>query len=701
MLYRALTIVACLPALWGGIANAAHPAQRLSWDEAYARADAKLAELTAEEKAMFMRGYSTFYFYGVPQKGIPFLYLSDATQGVHIRRNLPDTTLVRQLDRSTQFPCPIMLAATFDPELSRRYAQAVGEECRAGGVEVLLGPGVNITNNAQNGRNYEYLGEDPCLASAHAAAYVDGMLSTGTMPCVKHFICNETQFYQRRSNSVVDERAIHEIYMPAFKAAIDAGCPYVMTAYNMVNGIYAGQNPYLINGLLRHELGFRGSVMSDWRSVYDPFMVVASGQNTVMPGNAKERAALDKAVAAGAITEAQIEAMIRPVLAVGYAFGLYDREKYVTALLDRFGDHAKVASEVASEGVVLLRNNGVLPIASGRKVLLAGKYLDVNPRSNNISSSSADVEGYDYLTLAQAMRREFGEALTVSAEPTDEELRQADVVVAVAGTTDVESFERPFALPKAEEAFLRRAVAANANTVVLMLTGSGVRMTGWNDRAAAVVYGWYPGQNGMAAVAAVLAGRVNPSGKLPLTIEREWADSPCHSWMPEGAEFYNSALRAYNEALIAPYDINYTGSVLVGYRWYEAKGITPLYAFGHGLSYTRFALSRPTVGLDGDKVRVSVEVANVGGRDGAEVVQVYVGEDRPAVVRPVKELKAFQKVRLAKGERKAVELLFDKSELSYWDDTRHCWRLDPGAYTVAIGTSSADIAYTLPLTIKP
>ena len=258
--------------------------QVVAWDEAYRQADARIAQLTLDEKISFMRGYSSFFFYGVPEKGMPYIYLSDATQGVHMRDNLSDPTMVRQLERSTAFPCPISLAATFNPSLAYRYAEAVGEECRAGGIEVLLGPGMNIYRNSQNGRNFEYMGEDPLLASAMVAEYVKGMQSTGTVACLKHFICNETEFYRRRSNSIVDERALHELYLPPFKAGIDAGVGYVMTSYNRLNGEWAGQNADLIRRILRGELGFRGCVMSDWSSVNDTEKVVKSGQNVEMPG---------------------------------------------------------------------------------------------------------------------------------------------------------------------------------------------------------------------------------------------------------------------------------------------------------------------------------------------------------------------------------------------------------------------------------
>jgi beta-glucosidase len=701
MINKFLKCLVCLSALFGSTPVFAE--QILDWDAAYALADAKMKELSLSEKLQFTRGYSNFYFFGLPEKGIPPLYLSDATQGVHIRTNLPDTTLVKQLKRSTAFPCPIMLTATFNPTLAWQYAEAVGEECRAGGIEVLLGPGVNITKNSQCGRNFEYMGEDPFLSGVIASNYVKGIQSTGTAACLKHFICNETEFYRRRSNSVVDERALHEIYMVPFKAGIDAGAAYVMTAYNKVNGEWAGQSDFVIKDLLRGELGFKGSVMSDWTSVYDTEKMVKSGQNTEMPGRKTMIQDVIKLMQQGKLSEADIDAMIRPVLATGYAFGLYDREKYKPELLNNLGNHVRVASDVAAEGVVLLKNSGILPLQQGKKVLLTGKWLDCDPRASVLHhpSASAEVEGYDHVSLKDALGNLLGNNLSVIENPTDDELKSADVVILSAGTIDVESFERPFALPGSEEAFIKRAVTNNPNTVILVFSGSGIRMTGWNDDAAAVIYGWYPGQCGMTAIADILTGSVNPSGKLPLTIEREFKDSPAKNTMPQGAQFYNLSPRCYNEALITPYDINYEESVLVGYRWYDKKGIKPLYPFGHGLSYTTFQLTKPTVKIDKNgKIKLTVTIKNTGNMAGAEVVQIYTGEDTPTVLRPTKELKAFDKVKLAPGEKKVITFELNKQQLAFWNDKTHAWQVNPGNYTLSIGTSAADIAHQLPITIK-
>ena len=294
-----------------------HAQQCMTWDEAYRRADSLAARLTLDEKISMMRGYDKFFLPGVPDKGMPYIFTSDATQGLRLNLNLPDPTMIRQIDRSTAFPSPIMLAATFSPEMAYEYARAVGEECRASGVEVLLGPGMNIYRNSQCSRNFEYLGEDPYLAARMVERYVEGMQSTGTLACLKHFLANNTEWYRRRSNSIVDERAIHEIYTPAFVAGIEAGAATVMTAYNRLNGEWCGQSEYVINDLLRGEFGFRGLVMSDWRSIYDWGKVVASGLNVDMPG--EDYFYLDGdirgRVERGEFSESDIDRMIRPTIA--------------------------------------------------------------------------------------------------------------------------------------------------------------------------------------------------------------------------------------------------------------------------------------------------------------------------------------------------------------------------------------------------
>lgn len=665
------------------------------WEKSYTWADAKIKELTLDEKLDMTVGYEEFFFPGFPEKGIPYLYLSDATKGVHLRPELRDTVHIRQLCRSTAFPAPIMLAATFNPQLSYEYGKAVGEECRAGGVELLLGPGVNLARNSQCGRNYEYLGEDPYMVGKMAAAYIRGLQSTGTAGCIKHFIGNETEFYRRRTNSVIDERTLHEIYMRPFKDGIEAGVAFIMTSYNKLNGEWTGESRHVIDTLIRRDLGFRGCVVSDWRSVYDNAKVVKSGQNSIMPGSRKIRDEIASLVRNGKLTEADIDSMIRPTLATCHAFGLYDREKYLPELLRKFPEHGRVSMKTAEEGVVLLKNNGLLPISDfqKKKILITGNYLD---KDFNWVWASADVKGYDQVTWRLALEKEFGNDVEFIDKPTDAQIKDADIVIVSTGTVDREAYERPFNLPDAENKRLTRITGLNPNTVVVAFSGSGIRLTDFADKAAAIVYGWYPGQNGMEAVAGVLTGRINPSGKLPMTIEKDFNDSPARNTMPEGAKFYT---RLVNEAMITPYDVNYNEGVLMGYRWYDTKGVAPLFPFGHGLTYTEWSIARPTVKVKDGNIYVRSKLCNTGKRPGAQVVQIYVSEKNPSVIRPVRELKATEKIFLHPSENRTFEISVPLEELGFYDPETRGWKLNQGEYTISIGTSSRDIAHEVDINI--
>ena len=679
---------------------------RMRWNEALIKADSLIARLSLEEKAAMTHGYNKFFLPGAPEKGIPYVYTADASCGVRINKSLPNPDMIVLPEKTTQFPATIALAASFDTDLAYEYARAIGEECRMSGAEILLGPGMNIYRNSQCGRNFEYLGEDPYLAARMVEQYVKGIQSTGTMACLKHFLCNNTEFYRRRSNSIVDERAIMEIYTPAFKAGIDAGAGSVMTAYNQVNGEWAGESKYVITDLLRGQLGFNGLVMTDWRSVYDWKKVVRSGQNVEMPGEKyffitdDVMSLLEK----GEITEKEVEDMIRPQVAACIMFGLYDRilsgNKYEPEMAEKLPEHADIAYRTAAEGTVLLSNNGILPLGTDRRILLTGRWAEKVPNGGG----AAKVKGYDLVTLGEALRRHFGNNVSYIEKPTAEDLASADAVICATGTYDAEAAERPFAMEKRDEALVRLAVESNPNTVVVVNSGSGIDMSAWSEKAAAIIYGWYPGQNGSLALADIIVGKVNPSGKLPMTIERSFADSPACNTVPKGASI-KKAKGNPNEFFFSVYDVNYDESVLVGYRWYETKGLKPLYPFGYGLSYTTFSLDSPKV-LSRGKVKtltaektlkIAIEVRNTGEREGSEVVQLYVSEKNPTVLRPHKELKDFRRVTLAPGEKKVVVFELDRNALAFWNDKTHSWHVNPGEYVVSLGTSSADIAAELPI----
>ena len=683
----------------------------MSYEQAEAKANEILKSLTLEEKLSMTQGHNRFFFPGVPEKGLPYIYTTDASMGVKNKQHLHDAGEVILAERTTQFPAFIMLAATFNPDLAYKYGHAVGEEARMAGAGVILGPGMNIYRNARCGRNFEYLGEDPHLAASIIYDYVTGMQSTGTLACAKHFLGNQTEFYRRRSNSIIDERAIMEIYTPAFKAAIDAGVATVMTAYNQLNGEWAGESKYVITDLLRGTLGFKGMVMSDWNSIYNWKNVILSGQNLDMPGEdmfyiKKKPADL---VAEGVVTEKDIENMIRPTIATCIRWGLYDRynsgKQYDKSLEAKLPAHLEISYQTAAEGAVLLRNNGILPLATTKRVLVVGKWFDSVPHGGG----AARVTGYDHHPLRQVLTDAFGGNVKFVEKPTAAELKAAEVVLCVTGTYDSESTERPFEMEKKDEKLVRLAVESNPNTIVLVHSGSAINMTAWADKCAALLYGWYPGQNGLEAICDIIVGKVNPSGKLPMTIERDFADSPAVNSVPEGFNLAKAKGNP-NEKAFHPwtYDVHYDESVLVGYRWYEKKNLKTLFPFGYGLSYTTFELAKPKI-LSKGKVKtltdeaplkVAIEVNNTGAVAGAEVVQLYIAEKNPTVLRPNKELKAFSKVAVEPGKKAVVTFEVDKKMCSYWCDKNHAWTANAGEYEILIGTSSADIVAVLPFVVK-
>ena len=683
-------------------AFAAKKSDMMSWEEATLKANEVLATLSLEEKLEMTHGHNKFFLPGAPAKGLPHVFMVDASAGVRINHSLPVPEEVRHPEKTTQFPANISLASTFNPELAKAYGEAVGYETRMAGAGVLLGPGMNIYRSAQCGRNFEYLGEDPYLAARMVENYVVGMQGTGTMACLKHFLCNNTEFYRKLSNSIVDERAIMEIYTPAFKAGIDAGAGSVMTAYNQLNGEWCGQSKYVITDLLRGTLGFKGLVMTDWRSIYDWKKLVLSGQNVEMPGTPNEFYHINNIrdlMAKGELTEKNIEDMIRPMIATCIRFGLYERFKNgqpnEEALEEKFPRHEEISYQTAAEGAVLLKNNGILPLKQGKNVLLVGRWAKTAPQGGG----SSKVKGFNQVTSEQALLNSLRAKVTAIEKPNFIQLQNADVVIVATGTYDSEGTERPFQMEEEDEALVRMACAANKNVIVLVLSGSGIDMSAWNDKVSAIIYGWYPGQSGMQAIADIMVGKVNPSGKLPATIEKSFKDSPAYGMIPNGASL-RKAKGNPNELWFAPktYDVHYSESVLVGYRWYEAKNIEPLYPFGFGLSYTTFEFGKAKAAkqISADKpLKVTVRLENTGKMAGAEVVQLYVQENRPTVLRPKKELKAFKKVHLDAGDKTTVTFELNYSDLAFWNDKTHAWDVNKGIYTIHIGNSSANIAQTL------
>jgi beta-glucosidase len=680
----------------------------VSFDSADTKAERILATLTIDEKIEIIGGHNMFFVQGVEKYNIPRLYLSDATQGVHLRKDLDG-----QLEKSTAFPCPISLASTWNPDLARKYAASIGEECRAGDIAVLLGPGMNIYRTSQNGRNFEYFGEDPFLASRMIENYVVGVQSTGTIATLKHFVCNNTDFRRRTSNSIVDERTLHEIYLPAFKAGVDAGVMAVMTSYNQVNGEWAGQSEYVINQLLRKDLGFKWLIMSDWWSIWDPEKAIKSGQDLDMPGHDIEgedfvkgdpfvRSNAKRLLEEGKVTEADINRMAKTVIRESIAMGLDKRKVKDESYLSKFPEHLEVALQTSREAVVLLRNeNNILPInpESANNILLTGEFVEKIP----MGGGSAEVLGYDNVNMLTALSSEFGDKLKYVAQPSDEEIKNAEVVLLSIGTLDSEGWDRPFDLPDSTNNLVQKIAGLNKNVVVIVNSGSGVRMTDWNDKVSGIIYGWYPGQIGFKALAEIIAGKINPSGKLPISIEKDFKDSPGYPYIPANEGFYKDGKTDMDMSLPIN-NIIYDEGVFVGYRWYEAKKIEPLYHFGFGLSYTQFEYSNLKLSAEkinkGDKLIVEFTLKNTGKVAGAETAQLYVQDVEASVERPIKELKGFKKEFLQPGESQKITITLDINSFSFWDVNTHAWIAEPGEFVIHIGSSSGKTLLSAKLAIN-
>ncbi len=664
----------------------------ISFDIASAWADSIVNLMTLDEKISLIGGDRIFFTHAIPRLEIPAVMFADATQGVHLRSKWKEEFIYDEvLPKSTAFPCPLLLASSWNKDLAGEYAGAIGEECKAGGIPVLLGPGMNIYRISQCGRNFEYFGEDPFLAGEMIRNYVVGLQSKGTIATLKHFVTNNSDYFRRKSNTVVDERTLHEIYLPAFKAGIDAGAMAVMTSYNLVNGEWCGQSDYVINNLLREQLGFKWLVMTDWWSVYDGAKTIRSGQDLEMPSREATKNAREL-VLEDSVSENDIDRMTNSILRTFYAMDAFGREGD-KELLTKFEEHEAIALQTAREGIILLRNeNEILPLDDPSKnVLLTGDYMDIVA----VGGGAATVDGYNQVVLSETLKELYGENLKVVKEPLDEEVRSSDVVILNIGTFDSEGWDRPFDLPEELDQKIIRIANLNPNTIVVVNSGSGINMSKWNDKVAAILYAWYPGQNGALAIAEILTGEINPSGKLPISIEKDFKDSPGYGYIPEREELYTD-WNDKEEKFRDIHDVVYDEGIFVGYRWYEKKNIKPLYPFGFGLSYTSFEYAKLEVSKSkfhaDEKITVKFELRNTGSAMGSEIAQLYIKDVESSVERPLKELKGFEKVRLNPGENKKISIILSHKDFSFWSPELKAWTAEPGSFEILVGSSSEDIS---------
>ena len=667
----------------------------VSFNIARNKADSIVKLMSLQEKIEMIGGRDIFFTKGFEKYRIPPIRFSDATQGI----SLIDYT--DHLEKSVAFPAPIMLASTWNRELSHQYAKSIGEEARAGGITILLGPGLNIYRISQYGRNFEYFGEDPFLVSRMIENYIVGLQQTGTLATLKHFVANNSDFRRRTSNSIVGERALREIYMPGFEAGINAGAMGVMTAYNQVNGKYAAQSEYVVNEILRGDLGFKWLVVSDWLSIWNAEEALLSGLDLDMPGESEDgvyssddheeylRQEVGKLIESGKVTEADIDPMVINILTTIFANKMQEPSIKELNFLGNYDQHVKVALETAREGAVLLKNEDVLPIkpTGDQYIQVVGDRVD----SLAVGGGSAYVIGFDQMNLIDALRGQYGDAVRYSSAPTDEEIHNASMVIYTVDTYDSEGSDVPFDLKSRDNDEIKRLAQLNDKVTVIMYTGGGKNMSQWNNDVEAILYGWYPGQIGNQAIAEIVSGATNPSGKLPITMEKSFEDSPGYSYLPEGEELYDDF--EFDFDLDHPvHDIFYDEGVFVGYRWYEEKNIEPLYPFGFGLSYSEFKYDelwaiKANFNSEED-VLVKVSISNVSDIRGKEIIQLYVRDPECSVDRPKKELKGFRKVELAANETKVVVFRLTSRDFSFWDERSGSWKLEPGTFEIIAASSS-------------
>lgn len=649
------------------------------------QAAALVKQMTIDEKIMFISGYNDgFHTAPIERLGIPSIRMADGPQGV------------RNNTQSTLFPCCLAAAASWNPEAVTAMGEGLGQDSRARGVHILLGPGVNIFRSPLNGRNFEYMGEDPYLAARISVAYIKGIQSQGVMACIKHFALNNQEFDRHHVSSDADERTMNEIYFPTFRAAVEeAKVGSVMSSYNPVNSVHAAENPFLLRTTLRERWGFEGLVMSDWTSTYSSLGAVKNGLDLEMPkAFCFTPELLKPLLESGVITEADLDEKIQHILQTYIAFGFLGREQLDKNIPEDNPKSCQTAYNLAKEASVLLKNDGVLPIVLKKKanIVLMGPHADVIP----CGGGSGRVDPIHSATLADGLKglgkkypvKVLGAKDSKSVSASDiKAIEAAGAVVVAVGfdkTSEKENSDRSFNLPDAQDELIALAAAHSKKVIVVVFAGGGIDMSKWQDKVAAIVWGWYPGQEGGKAIAEMLAGKYSPSGRLPMTMWTRLEDNP--TW-----DSYYPKEPLTKRGFTGKYVV-YTEGVFMGYRGAERKGVTPLYPFGYGLTYSTFEYSKLfVIPTDDGGADVQFTLSNTGNFGASEVAQVYVGEQNPTVARPVKELKAFKKVYLPKGESTVVKLHLDKKSFAYYDESVHNWVANPGKFNIFVGASVADI----------
>jgi len=696
-----------------------------------------LSRMTLQEKVAMLSG--TDWMQSVPNQrlGIPSIKMADGPLGIRSWSGPSSETsaeFAKTKVTTTAFPAGVAMAATWDTELVESEGQAIGQEVKALGRDMILGPTVNINRTPLWGRNFEGYGEDPYLTTRLALAYIKGVQGEGVIATVKHFAANNQEFERHRINAIVDQRALNEIYLPAFKAAVEEGGVWsVMSAYNRLNGTYCAENSALLKDVLQKQWNFKGFVVSDWGSTYSTAGTVNAGMDLEMPGGQPMKEWLRKPktqaagngggwlvsekvlpeISAGKISTATVDDNVSRMLRVMFISGQFDKPHTATGEIDTPEQRA-VARKAATEGIVLLKNAGALlplDLSKIHSIAVIGPSAAVARTGGGGSSlvtpkySVAPLKG---IQDRAGDRLQVGYALGVGMEGEDpskdspearEQLRQeavnaaakTDAAIVVVGRypkLESEDFDiKSLDLPAGQDALIEAVAKANKNTIVVINAGGPVIMSKWIAQVPAILDMWYGGQEGGNAIADILFGDADPSGKLPVSFVKQWKDSPAYGHYP-------------GENL----QVDYAEGIYLGYRYFDKQKIEPLFPFGFGLSYTKFDYSDLKISpnqTSGAPVEVSLSVRNSGSRSGAEVVELYVHDGHSSGDRPVQELKGFQRIALAAGESKDVHFKVDRSAIAFYSTAKKDWVTEPGQFDVLVGSSSRDIRVKGSFSLNP
>ncbi len=636
-----------------------------------------ISKMTLKQKADLLTGKDFWQTMNYDELGIPSLFLSDGPHGIRKQAAAADHLGLNASIPSTCFPTAATMANSWNEELGEKMGEALGDEAASLNVNVLLGPGTNMKRNPRCGRNFEYFAEDPYLAGKMAASYIRGIQANGTSACVKHFAGNNQEERRMVSDSVVDERTLREIYLTAFEIAVKEGkTKSIMTSYNRVNGTHADENTHLLRDILRGEWGFDGVVISDWAGTNNKVNSTIAGSDIEMPSCKYGSDDVVKAVEAGELDIKYVDECVERILTLIESTTAGEKGKP----FDVKAHHA-LARECAEESIVLLKNDGVLPLAQNTKVAVIGDFAE-NPRYQGAGSSVVNpteldtvlksLGGLESIGYAKGFDR-YGKRKSGLIKKAVKLAKKADVVILCLGLDEVseaEGLDREHIRIPQNQIELFRQVKLYSKKLVLVLSCGSAIETGWCRSADAIVYGCLSGQAGAGAVIDVITGKVNPSGKLAETFPVKYEDCPSASHFP-GKQM----------------TVEYREALYIGYRYYDTAKVPVSYPFGYGLSYTTFEYSDLTV----DEKGVTFKIKNTGEYDGAEIAQLYVGKKDGKIFRPAKELKGFKKVFIKKGETAAVKIAFDDKTFRYFNVKTDKWETEGGDYELYIGASIADI----------